>query len=157
MNIEDVKKELNSYKYDLKLIESIEEQIDKYATKRDSCTAELSNMPKGNPVVQDRMAEYIAKIEDLRADKYKRLNELEKKTKSIENVIFKLEQPYKTILYNTYIKGDTLTETACEIRKDYKYTCRLHGKALIKYLKEREKDVSSETSKKRQKSWMGTR
>lgn len=140
MNIEDVKNELKSYRDDYKLIESIEEQINMYASKLTSCTAEISDMPRGSRVIQDRMAEYIAKIEDLKADKYKRLNELEKKTKMIENIIFQLEQPYKTLLYLTYIEGNSLTETAFKIEYDYKYTCKLHGRALNEYLKIREKE-----------------
>lgn len=139
MIIEDVKKELKSYKDDIKLIKSMEEQIEHYNSKLTSCTAEISDMPKGSRVIQDRMAEYIAKLEDLKADKYTQLTKLENKKQVIEETIFKLEQPLKTLLHITYISGDSLTETAYKMGYTYKHICKLHGKALVEYMKEREK------------------
>lgn len=138
MKIEDVKIELKSYKDDCKLIDSIEDQISFYTSKLTSCTAEISDMPRGSRVVQDRLAEYIAKLEDLKAEKYLHLIELENKKRLIENVIFQLEQPYKTLLHIAYIQGNTLTETAYQMQYEYKYACKLHGKALVEYLKVRE-------------------
>ena len=53
--------------------------------------------------------------------------------KKIEDKIDMLEQPFRNILYFKYIKGLTLTEVANNIHNGYKYTCDLHGQALMKY------------------------
>lgn len=140
MNIEDVKKELNSYIDDSEMIEKLEEKILYYETKITSCTKEISNMPKGSPKVRDKMAEYIAILEDLKAEKVAQLIEYEKKKHYIENIILQLDQPYKLLLYTAYVEDKSLTETAVVIKYDYKYTCKLHGIALAEYLKIREKE-----------------
>lgn len=153
MTIDEIKEELKAYKDDYKLIKSMEEQIEFYETKLTSCTAQLSNTPKGVPEVKDRLAEYIAKIEDLKAEKYSRLIEIENKKDCVEKVVNELKQPYKTLLYLTYIQvwkyldssgnektviGHTLSETSYIMNYDYKYTVKLHGQALREYLKARE-------------------
>lgn len=56
-----------------------------------------------------------------------------KTKKKIEDKIDLLEQPYRNILYYKYIKGLSLTKVANEIGYNYKWTCELHGNALIKY------------------------
>jgi DNA-directed RNA polymerase specialized sigma subunit len=140
MNIEDVKKELNSYIGDSEIIEKLEEKISYYETKITSCTKEISDMPKGSPTVRDKMAEYIALLEDLKVEKIEQLISYKKKKRYIENIILKLDQPYKLLLYTAYIDGKSLTETAVVIKYDYKYTCKLHGIALNEYLKIREKE-----------------
>ncbi len=139
MTINDVKKELRSYIHDYKLIKSIEERIEFYTSKLDSCTAEISSMPKGTPLVQDRLAEYIATIEDLKAEKLSFLEDMEKKQACVERTILALEQPYRNILYKTYIEDKAIRKVAEEIPLEYKYACRLHGKALLEYKKIREK------------------
>lgn len=141
MTIEDVKKELNSYKDDLKLIESMEEQIEHYDSKLTSCTKELNAMPKGSPEIQDRMAEYVAKLMDLKADKLLQLIKLENKKQTVEKTIFELEQPSKALLHIKYINGNSLTETAYKMGYTYKHICKLHGKALVEYMKARDKNV----------------
>ena len=136
----EIKKELRSYIHDLKLIQKMEDQIEFYTSKLDSCTAEISSMPKGTPLIQDKHAEYIATIEDLKAEKYSCLKEMLKKKARIEKTILALEQPYKNILYMVYIENKELVDVAAEIPFEYKYTCRLHGKALLEYKKIRESE-----------------
>lgn len=140
MIIEDVKKELKSYKYDIKLIRIMEEQIEYYNSKLTSCSTEINGMPKGSPTIKDKIAEYVAKLEDLKVEKIAQLTKLENRKQVVENTIFKLEQPSKTLLHITYISGDSLTETAYKMGYTYKHICKLHGKALVEYMKEREKD-----------------
>ena len=79
------------------------------------------------------MAELAAQIVDLKNEKYDQIINMYKTKKKIEDKIDLLDQPYKNILYFKYIKGLTLTEVANIINNGYKYTCDLHGHALIKY------------------------
>jgi len=154
MTIEDVKKELRRYEHDCKLIGDFEQEVEFYNTKILTCTAQLSGMPRGSSVVRDKIAEYIAKLEDLKCEKYSRLIELENRKEIVEKTIAQLNQPFKRLLHITYIQewerqdddgsmryeiGHTLTETSYLMGYVYKYTCKLHGIALNEYLKVREK------------------
>lgn len=131
--MEEVKKELNSYIQEKKYLEQLDAEIEEYRTKATSCTAELSDMPKANKRIYDKVAEYAAIIADLEYEKIDERIKIEKQKKLIEDKVKCLDQPYKNILYFKYIKGYDLTEVAKEIRYEYKYTCSLHGKALKQY------------------------
>lgn len=131
--MEEIKKELNSYWYDKKLLQSKEEELEELIVRAEKVTQELTDMPKGSPKVLDKMAEYAAQIIDLKNEKYDQLIKMYKTKKKIENKIDLLEQPYRDILYYKYIKGLTLTGVANEIKYEYEYTKKLHGIALLKY------------------------
>ena len=154
VKIEEVKEELNRYKHDCKLIDDYEKEVEFYNSKLLACTSEISDMPKGGPMLQDKIAEYIARLEDLKTEKYKRLIELEDRKELVEKIVSQLKQPYQTLLYITYMQeheyrdvdgskrtiiGNTLKETSWLMNYEYKYTCCLHGRALIEYLKVRVK------------------
>lgn len=131
--MEDIKKELSSYLYNKDLLKEKEQDLEELITKATKITTELSDMPKGSPVIQDKIGEYASQIVDLKNAKYKQLIEMEKKKLEIENKIDQLDQPYRNVLYFKYIKGLSLTEVAYKIGYDYDYIRKLHGIALIKY------------------------
>lgn len=137
--MEEIKKELGAYLQDKKLLKDKEEDLEELITKATKITTELSNMPKGSPEIQDRMAQYTAQIVDLKNKKYDQLIKMYNTKKEIEDKIDLLEQPYRNILYYKYIKGLTLTEVAVKINYEYDYTRKMHGIALLKYKKEYEK------------------
>lgn len=164
MTTDEVKEELKGYEHDYKMMESIEKQVEVYRSKLSSCTSKISATPKGSPDVQDKIAEYIAKLEELEILKYTRLVELENKKELIEKTIMKLKQPYKRILHLVYIEewqhqdakgtekieiGYGLPIAAAIMGFEYKYFCKLHGIALLEYIEVRDNDVSHETSEKR--------
>lgn len=131
--MEDIKKELSSYLYNKDLLKEKEQDLEELITKATKITTELSDMPKGSPVIQDKIGEYASQIVDLKNAKYKQLIEMEKKKLEIENKIDQLDQPYRNVLYFKYIKGLSLTEVAYKIGYDYDYIRKVHGIALIKY------------------------
>ena len=131
--MDEIKKELNSYQYDIKLLKEKEEELEELITKAEKITTELSDMPKGTPQIQDKIAEYTAKIIELKNQKIDQIIEMYKQKEMIEKKIDLLEQPYKDILYYKYIKGYTLTQIANEINYDSDYIKSLHGTALLKY------------------------
>lgn len=134
MNITEVKRELNSYKHDEKLIEEKEQRLEEAKTLCEKITANISSIPKATNPVADRIAEYIAEILEIEEDVLKYTLKLKEKQRKIENTINNIEQPYKNILYFKYIKGMELTEISEKIiKKEYKWTCVLHGKALEEY------------------------
>lgn len=132
-NLEEVKYELGSYLYDKQLLKEKEQELEELITLATKITPELSDMPKGSRKIEDRMAEFASKIVDLKNEKCNQIIKMYKTKKLIEDKIDQLEQPYKNILYYKYIKGYNLTEVANEVKKEYKWTCVLHGQALEKY------------------------
>ena len=136
--IEEIKKELNSYTDDKKYLEDRKQDVEELREQATKMTSVISDMPKGSNPVNDRLAEYVAKITDMVEESYKFVIELEEKRIRIENIINQIEQPYKNILYYRYIKDYNLTDVASQIGHEYKWTCVLHGKALEKYRKIRE-------------------
>lgn len=131
--MEETKKELGAYLQEKALLKEKEEELEELITEAEKITTELSDMPKGSPKIQDKIAEYASIIVDLKYEKYDQLIKMRKSKREIENKIDQLEQPYKNILYFKYIKGLSLTEVAYKIKYDYDYTKRLHGTALVKY------------------------
>ena len=131
--MEETKYELSSYINDKKLLKEKEAELEELITKATKITTELSDMPKGSGEIQDKMAQYVSQIVDLKKEKYEQIINMYKTKKKIENKIDKLEQPYKNILYFKYIKGENLTKVANKIGYNYKWTCQLHGQALMNY------------------------
>lgn len=155
MTIEEVKEELLDYKNDCKLINSIEDQLDFYTSKLTSCTSQLRETTGGGGTVKDKLAEYICKLEELKAKKFTQLIELEQRKERVERIVMGLKQPYKTLLYITYLQvteyednlgnaktviGHKQYEAAYLMNYEPKYFTKLHKKALVEYLKAREKN-----------------
>ena len=107
--MEETKKELSSYKQEKKLLKEKENALEELKTQATKITTELSDMPKGSPEEQDRMAKYASMIVDMKNEKYDQLIKMYKTKKELEDKIDLLEQPYKNILYFKYIKGLNLT------------------------------------------------
>lgn len=131
--MKETKYELSAYLNEKKLLKEKEAELEELITKATKITTELSDMPKGSSEIQDKMAQYASQIVDLKNQKYEQLMNMYKTKKKIEDKIDRLEQPYKNILYFKYIKGKNLTEVANIINNEHKYTCVLHGQALMKY------------------------
>lgn len=131
--LEETKRELGSYLQDKKLLKEKEDDLEELITRATKITTELSDMPKGTPQLQDRMAELASQIVDMKNEKYGQIIKMYKTKKQIEDKIDLLEQPYRNILYFKYIKGKNLTEVANVIGYNYKWTCEMHGHALKKY------------------------
>lgn len=131
--MEETKRELGAYLQDKKLLKEKEDDLEELITRATKITTELSDMPKGTPQLQDKMAELASQIVDMKNEKYGQIIKMYKTKKQIEDKIDLLEQPYRNILYFKYIKGKNLTEVANVIGYNYKWTCEMHGYALKKY------------------------
>lgn len=131
--MEETKRELGAYLQDKKLLKEKEDDLEELITRATKITTELSDMPKGTPKLEDRMAELASQIVDMKNEKYGQIIKMYKTKKQIEDKIDLLEQPYRNILYFKYIKGKNLTEVANVIGYNYKWTCEMHGYALKKY------------------------
>lgn len=153
MTIDEVKEELKRYADDCKMIDDFEKEVEIYNSKILSCTAQLNDTSGSGTGIKDKIAEYIAKLEDLKAEKYARLIEVENRKELVEKTIAHIKQPYARLLFITYIQeweckdergktrieiGHKLNLTGYIMGYSYKHICKLHGRALQEYLKVRE-------------------
>jgi len=151
LTIEEIKKELKEYYGNQQIINTYEKNNGKIEDLYDNATrvtSILSDMPKGNSDVMDsKVAGNIAEIVDLKA-KNKKIEDtnnltligMKHQNLVIYSTILQLENPYKNILYYRYIENVNFTKIANIIEKEYKWCCKLHSKALYKYLNLRNKN-----------------
>ena len=137
ITVEEAKKELREYLYNLRYIEAREEDTIEIRTKIESTTKRLgfTSNGKGANLDKDLLSTSIDRVDKIAKDCELKLQELLIKKYIVENKIEQLEQPYKSILYIRYIRGRKIADVADEIGLDYKYSCKLHGRALEEYSK----------------------
>ena len=137
MSIEDAKKELREYRDNIKYIEEKQNDAEELKTRIEKMTQNISGMPngKGDNLEKATLEESLDRIKEIEKDCQKKLEELLLKKFMVENKIEQLEQPYKSILYLRYIRGNTLNKVSNEIGYSYEHVCRMHGRALINYAK----------------------
>lgn len=76
------------------------------------------------------MAEKLSLLIDDNNDVMNEMMKLKGREKRILLQLRKVEQPYRNILYKTYIKGETLVKVASEMGYEYKHMSKKHGTAL---------------------------
>lgn len=135
ITVAEAKKELREYKQNVKYIEERQDDALELRTKLENTTKRLSGLPngKGENLDKDILAGNIDRMDKIVRDCDRKLQDLLLKKVMVENKIEILEQPYKTILFTVYIRAKKLATVADEMGYEYKYFCKLHGKALQKY------------------------
>lgn len=97
---------------------------------------------QATPVSQDKMGEIVAKICDITIDLINKREEAIVARKEILETVLKVaDKELQRILYFRYIKGHKWEQIALDVNKDYRWTLRLHGRAL----KEIEKILTMES------------
>ncbi len=123
------REDLKQLKYSIEWVNS---QIDKYKEQRElvfNISQTLDGLPKAQNKPNYALENLIDKYNEL-------LNILAKEQQKINNTIEqlgKLEPIYRIILHKRYIEGKNFETIATEINYDYYNTCKLHGKALLKF------------------------
>ena len=84
---------------------------------------------------KDKFADGINRLEDLKIDCNKKMEDLIVKKFAIDQKIENLEQPYRNILFFRYTRGKSWEKVAEDLGYTKDYTCELHGKALYLYSK----------------------
>lgn len=135
LTVEEAKKELKEYIFDLEYLEARQEDSERIRTLIEGVTKRLTGLPsgKGANLDKDALAEGIDRLDEIKKDSDKKIIELLVKKFVVESKIERLEQPYKVILFSKYICGNELTDISKKIGYGYKYVCDLHGVALKKY------------------------
>lgn len=127
------REQLKEYKYNKEYIKDRMAFVEEYSESINRLTSTISDMPNGSRKVQDGMAEKISNLLDYSNEVINEIAELQNQQKMIMLQLRKVKQPYRNILYNIYIKGETLVDVASEMKYEYKHMCYKHGIALKEF------------------------
>lgn len=136
LKIEESKQELKDYREDIKYIEEKLNDTEEVKGRIEKVTTILSlSKTSGGDASNDKFADGISRLEELKIDCSDRMQELLLKKFSIDTKIESLEQPYRNILFFRYTRGKSWEEVAKELGYTRDYVCELHGDALYLYSK----------------------
>nr|DAS27218.1 MAG TPA: Protein of unknown function (DUF722) [Caudoviricetes sp.] len=135
ITIEEAKQELREYRDNIKYIEEKQNDAEELKTRIEKMTTNITGMPnaKGENLDKAPFEESLDKIKEIEKKCREKLEELLLKKFIVENKIEQLEQPFKSILYLRYIRGNTLNKVSDDLGYSYDHICKLHGKALKNY------------------------
>lgn len=135
ITIEEAKQELREYRDNIKYIEEKQNDAEELKTRIEKMTTNITGMPnaKGENLDKANLEESLDRIKEIEKNCKIKLEELLIKKFIVENKIEQLEQPFKSILYLRYIRGNTLNKVSDDLGYSYDHICKLHGKALKKY------------------------
>lgn len=128
-----VKEFLNKIRQiDLLIDEKIEE-VNMLRDRLTNVTASTEGERVQTSMQGDKFADTIAKIIDLQSKITADIDVLIDYKKVARELIEKLDDDVlKAILYKRYFRGCTFEQIAVEIDYSWRWTCKLHGKALLK-------------------------
>lgn len=129
------KEELKEYKYNKEYIKDRMDFVEEYSQNINKLTTTISDMPKAKNGLADSMAEKIAKLLDFVNEVMSEITELQNKQKAIILQLKKVRQPYRSILYKTYIQGKSLVTISNEMNYSYEYVKRMSAMALNEFNK----------------------
>jgi DNA-directed RNA polymerase specialized sigma subunit len=134
--IEIAKQELKDYRENIKYIEEKMNDTEELKTKLEKITTILSITKTNTSNTEtDKFADGINRLEDLKIDCNKKMEDLIVKKFAIDQKIETLKQPYRNILFFRYTRGKSWEKVAEDLGYTKDYTCELHGKALYLYSK----------------------
>lgn len=127
------RQDLKDYRNNKQWVEIRKESIIEEYEGIQKLTATYGYNAGGSSEVQDRLAENLAKLLDMKMETLDYAIRLEVKLQNIDNKLKYIEQPYRNILTFVYVEGKTLVEVANELSYSYVQVCRNHGIALKKW------------------------
>lgn len=134
MTREDLKNYYNTQKW----IDEQKELYEEQRVKAEELKAiYIDGMPKPKNKTNYAIEELIDKYNEI----LEYMKEFQKKQNEIIKYLGKMKNStYRLILFNKYIRGDSLEQIAIDLKKDYKYICNLHGYALNEFDKLKENE-----------------
>lgn len=127
MTREDLKNYYNTQKW-------IEEQKELYEEQRVRAEELKAVYIDGLPKAKNKPNYAIEELIDQFNEIIEYMKEFQKRQNEIIKYLGKMKNStYRLILFNKYIKGDSLEQISIDLNKDYKYICNLHGYALNKF------------------------
>lgn len=126
MNREDLFEYKENKEWITKRKNKIEEEYENIQKMITSYQERTKYLPK----TQDKMAENLDILLDMKLEALNFAIKMEQDLKKVDNALLKVKQPYRNILTDVYINGDSLLTVANHMNYNYKYMCTQHGKAL---------------------------
>lgn len=127
------REELFEYKNNKEWVEEKKAKLEDECEKIQKMITSYQKVTKYYPVKQDSMAENLELLLDMKLETLDFANKLEGDLKKIEHALLKMKQPYRNILTDVYVNGDSLVMVAHQMNYKYNDICRKHGEALKKY------------------------
>lgn len=135
MTIKEATEELRAYRWGLEYISSKEDEL-KDLTEAINKTSSLSTVNKKQNNNYGKEKLICQKI-----DLEKVIEQLSEKIKvmraNIENRLSKIDQPYRNVLYDSYIKGKTVAEIAYDFKYSVQRIYQLIHKGIEYYSKDK--------------------
>lgn len=132
MTKQEVKAFLNQVKDIIRTEKRILEQMQKLEDRQLSITAQISDMPRGTTTFTTD--DYVAEMDILRRQL---LYEMKKEREAYKRILLVLDQLNgieREIMIMHYLMMLTWEEIACRVEKSYRWTQKLHGRALEKII-----------------------
>ena len=133
--IQKSKEELNQYKEDIKYIEEKLNDTEEVKSKIEKITTTISFTKTNNNSDNDKFSNAISRLEELKIDCTKKMQQLLIKKFMIDDKIELLDQPYKNILFFRYTRAKSWRDIAEELGYTESYIYDLHGEALYLFSK----------------------
>lgn len=134
--IAKAKQELNEYRENIKYIEEKLDDTEEVKAKIEKVTSALSLTKTNNSYESnDKFADAINKLEELKLDCSEKMRELLLNKFIIDDKIERVEQPYRNVLFYRYTRGKSWQDVAKELGYTLDYIFDLHGEALYLYSK----------------------
>lgn len=122
---------LRDYKHILNEIKHIEEEIENLKYRSTSPRISIiSDMPKGSPSENDKMASLMVKFEELETKYTDLLQDLLDKRKEIETLIESLAPLQRDLIRYRYVDGLSWIEIQQKLHISQRTSFRIHAKAL---------------------------
>lgn len=132
MTNQEKKQYLNRYQVINKQINQKCAELSEWRTKATKITPTISDMPKANGG-DNRLASAVEKIMEIEDSINVDIDRLKMVQDEIEEVILSIEDPVlQLVLRYRYINGKKWEQIALDMGYNYRWTLRLHGKALNK-------------------------
>lgn len=112
----------------------IDDEIELYEEQRQKAEGIKAVVIDGMPKAHNKPNYAIENLIDKYNEILQHLYDLQEEQNKIVFYLEKMNNAtYRRILFLKYIRGYSLEEVAVKIKKDYKYTCNLHGYALNEF------------------------
>lgn len=127
------REDLFDYKENKEWIEQKKSKIEGEYESIQKMIANYKQYTRKNPEMQDAMKENLAILLDMKLEALNFTIQLEQNLKKVDDALLKVKQPYRNILTDMYVNGNSLVSVANHMNYNYKDMCMKHGKALKMY------------------------
>ncbi len=127
----EAKEYLRQYQEALTDIRNLEAEAEEIESMAMSMTVRTDGERVQSSGRKDRMADLAAKVADLEMEIMDMRTDALHKLQAVERTIGQVEdKDYRQLLHMRYIEKRTWEEIAVSLKKSWRWTCSLHGKAL---------------------------